>query len=186
MKLNLNSLYTDIKRKKRTYDIYTIFYGNKELQVLFDIGTLPFRLYIMRKGSREHICLSVMKGFQIQTYLSEDDFRQLRSMLDLSDKEKGFSTKTFFAYLNQQIPDRCQNEKISRKMLAHITGCEDPDKIYVKGRINWEEQPTKRRVSHLNREKTRILYPDLYREICDQNISIIYSDLPEPKFNSKS
>lgn len=180
MKLNLNSLYTDIKRKKRSYDIFSFLYGNAELQVLFDTGTRPFQLYIIKKNSTACIRLSVAKGFILQTFLSQNDYTALTDMLGLPVQTKGFSTKKFFTFLDQQIPDHCQNEPISKQHLAQICRCEEPDRVYLKGFTNWDEQPSKKHVSHLNREKTRILYPDLYRKIHDKNISVIYSEVETP------
>ncbi|WP_353050273.1 DUF6037 family protein [Bacillus sp. ISL-47] len=66
---------------------------------------------------------------------------------------------------------------MSRNTIAAIYQFEEKDKVYIKEIRNWDNYPHLNKSCSLeNKEKTRLLYPDLYEEIKDKNISVFYTD----------
>lgn len=179
MKLsNLKELYKDIKRNSRTYDVFDFTKNTIAFNILFDINTAPFKLIIFKKRSSEYIKVDVTHGFNVHPHLSKENYDKLMNMLELQYKKGNpFSTKVFFEELNQKIPLKVSRKSIGIQKLSYIYECEEADKIYIKEIRNWDNYPhLNKSCSHKNKEKTRLLYPEVYEQIKDKNISIFYTD----------
>ncbi|MBG9445297.1 DUF6037 family protein [Cytobacillus firmus] len=174
----LKELYKDIKRNNLTYDVFDFTKNNIDFNVLFDINSTPFKLIMIKKRSSDYIIIDVHNGFKINPHLSRDKYDTLVSMLGLQFKKGNpFSTKEFFEELNQKIPSNISRKNISRNTIFTIYQCEEKDKVYIKEIRNWDTYPhLNKSCSPENKEKTRLLYPDLYEEIKDKNISVFYTD----------
>ncbi len=83
--------------------------------------------------------------------------------------------------MNQCIPPKCtiNNSAEVKRITSIIYEVEESDKIYFKCFINHDKGDGKRSFSHKNREKTRLLYPDIYNEIQGKNISVKYTHIEE-------
>lgn len=88
-----------------------------------------------------------------------------------------FSTNNFFEEFNANIPHAISKKTISPSTLSKIYECEEGDKIYFDDIRCWNKYPLlKKNVTPKNREKTRLLYPKIYEDIKDKNISVFYTD----------
>ena len=75
MKLtNLYEWYKDIKNENLTYNVFDCNYNLVKLSFLFDIGTSPFILALIKKQSGEVISFNILQGFLIETNLPRDQY----------------------------------------------------------------------------------------------------------------
>lgn len=176
MKLNLYDLHSDILNNKRTYDVFDYSHNGIQFSVMFDVACIPFKLILVKKRSTQYLTLDVMSGYQINTYLGEK-LQVLKDMLELKNGKTKFSTNHFFEEFNKNIPHAIQNKKISKSTISRVYHCEESEKIYIRDFRNWDQYPElKKHVTKENREKTRLLYPEIYEKIKDKNISVLYTD----------
>lgn len=179
MKLNLHDLHVDILKHKKTYDVFDYNHNGIEFSVMFDVNCVPYKLIFIKKRSTQYLILDIITGYQINTYLGEQ-LQVLKNMLELKNGKTKFSTNQFFDEFNQKIPHTIQNKKISKTTISRIYHCEESEKIYICELRDWDKYPELgKHATKENREKTRLLYPDMYEEIKDKNISVFYTDKPK-------
>lgn len=177
MKLtNLYEWYKDIKNENLTYNVFDCNYNHIELSFLFDIGTSPFMLALIKKQSGEVISFNILKGFLIETNLPREQYYLLRKILNIPDKgESPFSTNSFFEEINNKFPNKIVKEThISPFILNKIYNFEESDKVEYDGLIDWSISNCGKHHTAKNHEKTRILYPDIYDTIKNKDISVRY------------
>lgn len=176
MKLNLRDLHLDILKHNMTYDVFDYSHNGIEFNILFDVNCVPFKLIFIKKKSVEYLILDVMAGYKINTYLNEK-LKVLKSMLELKNGKTKFSTNQFFEEFNKKIPHTIQSKKISKITISRVYHCEESDKVYIRELRNWDKYPELgKHATKENKEKTRLLYPEIYEEIKDKNISVFYTD----------
>lgn len=176
MKLNLRDLHIDILKHKRTYDVFEYSHNKIQFSVMFDVDCIPFKLILIKKRSTQYLIIDVLTGYKINTYLGEK-LKVLKDMLELKDGRTKFSTNKFFEEFNRKIPDSLQEKAISKSTISQIYQCEESEKIYIKELRNWDNYPELgKHATKKNREKTRLLYPEIYDKIKDKNISVFYTD----------
>lgn len=178
MKLtNLRPLHVDILKNKMTFDVFDYLHNGIEFSVLFDIASKPFyKLVFIKKRSDLHLIFDVKTDYYINTFLGEK-LAILLQMLELTNGMTAFSTNKFFEEFNNKIPPIVSKKQIQRASISKIYKCEESDKIYIKEMRNWDKYPLLgKNVTEENREKTRLLYPDIYEEIKDKNVSVFYTN----------
>jgi Family of unknown function (DUF6037) len=148
------------------------------ISFLFDINSEPYKLIIVKKRSSLFIKVDVTYGFVINPILNRNDYNTLIEMLELTfQKGSPFLTKEFFDELNSHIPSKITNIPVDKLVIARIYDCEEKDKVYIKEIRDWSKYPhLNKSCSKENKEKTRLLYPDLYKEIKNKNISVFYTN----------
>lgn len=178
MKLTgLIPLYRNLIEKNSTYCVFTYTKNNIDFDVFFDIGCDPFKLGFLIIKSEFQLWIDVHKGFIINTKLHQKDYLNLINILGIKyDPTNKFSTNQFFEEFNNRIPTnfRKKNKNDLIKLIRRAYEIEDDDKIYYKGLIDWDKSTTRNR-RYKNLEKTRLLYPGLYNQIKNRNISVIYT-----------
>ena len=186
MKLtNLEPLYNDILKNNKTYDVFDYRHNNIEFSVLFDVQPKPnYTLIFIKKKSDLFLELKISPDFSLNTYLG-DKLAVLLKMLELSNGNTRFSTSEFFKEFNEKIPKTISQKIVSKKTLTKIYQCEEADNVFIKELRDWDQYPLlNKTVSDENREKTRLLYPDIYESIKDKNISVFYTDKPSKNFSN--
>ena len=176
----LIALYKDIKSQNVTYAIFDYKHNRIQLAILFDIKTTPFSLLLVKKHSNQNLSFDVKKGFCIDLLLSSERYECLRRMLEIpSGSTNRFRPSEFFRELNAKIPSHIPQYKLDdsvRMAIAYSKNFEDKDKIFVRGLIDWDKIRNGKTYTRTNREKTRILYPNIYDKIKDKNISVSYTN----------
>lgn len=178
MKLTgLKNIYIDIKNNNLTYGVFDFRTNGVDFNIFFDIGSIPFRLGLLPKGNNNQIWLNVLKGFEIDSNLSKNDYYKLIELLGLkTDKNNPFSPFKFFLQFNNAIPNNIKslNHKEIARISRSVTSLEEEDKTVFYGLIEWDKGKTGNKRSKENLEKTRLLLPKTYEEIKDKNISVKY------------
>ena len=176
MKLNLTDLHTDILKHNRTYDVFDYSHNGIQFSVMFDVGSIPYNLIFIKKRSTQYLILDVTTKYQLNTFLGEK-LQILKNMLELKNGKVKFSTNHFFGEFNENIPHTIQNKEISKSRISSLYHCEESDKIYVRELRDWDKYPELgKHATKENKEKTRLLYPEIYEKIKDKNISVFYTD----------
>lgn len=187
MKLsNLKPLYVDILKNHKTYDVFDYRHNGIDFNVLFDTQTKPkYTLIFIKKKSDLFLELKISQDFSLNAYLG-DKLIILLKMLELSIGSTRFSTSEFFNEFNGKILKTISQKIVSKKILTKIYQCEEANNVFIKELRDWDQYPLlKKTVSIKNREKTRLLYPDVYESIKDKNISVFYTDTPSEKIGYK-
>ncbi|MEG0824002.1 MAG: DUF6037 family protein [Erysipelotrichaceae bacterium] len=173
---NLESFHNDILKNNKTYGVFDYTHNSIDFNILFDIVKIPFKLYLIKKNNGESIDLDVDSEYRIDTYLG-DRLKTLRSMLELSNGKSSFKTNDFFNEFNKKIPSQLSQCPIKQIYLQSIYNYEDSELVYFKCLIDWDKNTvSNKHFTAANREKTRILYPQIYEYIKDKNISVVYTD----------
>ena len=178
MKLTkLSFIYSQIKLNNETYGLFNFNTNGIAFHIFFDIGKVPFRLGFLPIGKPEQIWLDVNKGFIINPVLPKSEYRKLTRLLNLKyDKDNPFSTFNFFKQFGEKIPNQLISLSNSeRAILAlKVSDIEEKEKTVYLGQKDWEKSNSGKNRTEKNLEKTRLLYPELYNQIKDKNISVIY------------
>lgn len=177
--IGLKSIYAELLTNKETYCVFKYQKKQVEFDIFFDIAANPFRLGFLVPNNDFHLWINVEKGFEIDTQLNPDDYRKLVRLLNLRfDANNKFSTFAFFVEFNNRIPKSIP--KVSsdyiRNLIVNTHNIEEKDKLFYLGIIDWDKIDSSRGRTSENLEKTRLLYPALYLQIKDRNISVKYTD----------
>ncbi|MCX2683394.1 DUF6037 family protein [Campylobacter sp. MIT 21-1685] len=181
MKMNgLVELYKSMKKQELSHTIFDYTHNSIEFSILFDIGVNPFQLLLVKKYSPLTLSLDINKGFILETLLEKEKYETLKEMLHIKKGgDNPFFINIFFKELDSKIPKEAKIpvlDENSKLVISRVYQCEEQDKIFPCGFIDWNNNGSKRGYSEKNREKTRLLYPDIYKAIQGKNISVRYSD----------
>lgn len=190
MKMNgLVDLYKSIKEQGLSYTIFDYTHNGIEFFIMFDIGTNPFKLLLVKKYSLLTLSLDINKGFILETSLEKEKYETLKEMLEIKKGNTNpFSTTIFFKELDSKIPKEAKKPVLDenhKSVISRVYQCEEQDKIFPFGFVDWDYNGSKKRYTERNREKTRLLYPDIYKAIQGKNISIRYSNENKHANNNK-
>lgn len=180
---NLRRMYSLMKKANMTYSVFPFKRGKVEFDVFFDINAIPFRLGLIVKRANKDIWLNVEQGFRIDPILPRDEYRLLIKILEIQyDENNHFSIKSFFEEFNRKIPLELSPIEEYRDTVIHVAikdySIEEAEKIYYLGTTDWDSPANKGKGNRTdkNLEKTRLLYPNIYEQIKDRNISISYTN----------
>lgn len=177
MKLNnLRRLYAGMKDNGESYYIFEFVKNKVVFEVVFDIYYSPFTIHFLQKESDFSFIVNVEQGFIINPLLKGELYSQLCNILNLKyDPNNRFSPKSFFEEFNDKIPGFKHREKKERELLPYYKDqIEDSENIFYGGKREWNKIRNGRNLTEKNLEKTRVLYPDLYKWCKRENVSIIY------------
>ena len=163
-----------------TFDVFDYTYNGIEFSVLFDIGSKPyFRIIFIKKRTELFLILDIKNGYYLDAFLG-DKLDILKRMLEIHGGRVEFSTNVFFSKFNEKIPSTISRKELKLITISKIYKCEESEKVYIKYLQPWDEYPwLKKNVSPENREKTRVLYPEIYENIKEKNVSVFYTDRPK-------
>lgn len=186
MKLNgLIPLYKKLKASDLTYGIFKYTKNKVDFDIFFDIGTTPYKLGFLVLNNDFQLWIDLKEGFIINPILKPEDFKKLVKLLKLKyDPNNKFSPKGFFEDFNSKIPTEFRFVKKDElpRIITSIKDIEDSDKVYYNGQIDWDKLNNGNNRQPVNLEKTRLLYPKLYLQIKDKNISVRYSDIKREEY----
>ena len=177
----LIDLYTSMKEKGLDHTAFDYIHNNIKLYIFFDIETKPFRLLLIKKHSSITLLLEIHQGFVLNTHLEREKYNILREILEIKNgSTTSFSTNKFFEELNSHFPKEAKmhdlnKDKNIKLAISKAYQCEDAEQIYPYAFIDWDRIDGNKSYSSKNREKTRLLYPDIYKSIQNKNISVKYS-----------
>ena len=171
-------LYKKLKSSDRTYGVFKFTKNKIDFDIFFDIGITPYKIGFLVMNSNFQLWLKVLPGFNIDPFLKKAELNSLINVLNLKfDPDNKFSTKKFFEEFNSKIPNdfRFVKKQELPKLVNYVYEIEESEKIYYKGIIDWGKVNNGNNRQESNLEKTRLLYPKLYEQIKDRNISVRYS-----------
>jgi len=171
-------LYKKLKTSDKTYGVFKFTKNKVDFDILFDIGINPYKIGFLVINNDFQLWLDVLPGFNINTFLSKTELNSLIKVLKLKyDPDNQFSTKKFFEEFNSKIPSdfRFIKKQELPKLVKYIYDIEESEKVYYNGMIDWDRINNGNNRQESNLEKTRLLYPKLYKQIKDRNISVRYS-----------
>jgi hypothetical protein len=178
MKINqLSKIHKELLSENETYGVFDFSYNNVKFHIYFDIDIIPYRLGFLPIGKSEQIWLDVNKGFIINPVLQKSEYRKLTRLLNLKyDKDNPFSTFNFFKLFGEKIPNQLISLSNSERAIlaSKVTDIEEKEKTVYLGQKDWDKSNSGKNRSQKNLEKTRLLYPELYEQIKNKNISVIY------------
>lgn len=171
-------LYKKLKSNDKTYGVFKYTKNKVDFDIFFDIGNNPFKIGFLVINDDFQLWLDIKTGFVINPFLDKTDLNKLIKVLNLKyDPENKFSTKVFFEEFNSRIPNdfRFIKKQELPKLVNYVYNIEESEKIYYNGIIDWDKVNNGNNRQESNLEKTRLLYPKLYEQIKDKNISVRYS-----------
>ncbi|MBC1917038.1 DUF6037 family protein [Listeria seeligeri] len=167
-------------------DVFEYTYNSVECDVLFETDYKKgFSLTFIQKRVGTMLVLPVVPYFNL--IIDQKIFLSFRKFFQIDKTHNGpFRVNDFLFHLRRFIPKEAKLPSPSQKrILARKFNVEEHEKIYYKGLVNWEKaralNPDLNRTRRPeNLEKTKILYPSLYHQIKDYDISVRY----EADFNN--
>lgn len=171
-------LQKKLKSSDKTYGVFKFTKNKVDFDIFFDIGITPYKIGFLVINDDFQLWLDILPGFKINTFLSKAELNSLIKVLKLKyDPDNKFSTKKFFEEFNSKIPGdfRLIKKQELPNLVKYIYDIEESEKVYYKGVIDWERINNGKNRQESNLEKTRLLYPKLYEQIKDRNMSVRYS-----------
>ncbi len=171
-------LYKKLKSSDKTYGVFKFTKNKIDFDIFFDIGISPYKIGFLVINSNFQLWLKVLPRFNIDPFLKKAELNSLIKVLNLKfDPDNKFSTKNFFEEFNSKIPNdfRFVKKQELPKLVNYVYEIEESEKIYYNGIIDWDKVNNGNNRQESNLEKTRLLYPKLYEQIKDRNISVRYS-----------
>ncbi|MDM1395585.1 hypothetical protein HX049_00065 [Myroides odoratimimus] len=176
---NLEQLHQQILNNNDTFCIFPFAKNKIVFNILFDIGTTPFKLVLLQKKGNFRLELVVTHNYNIDSMLDRELYKQLCEVLDLTnDSNNRFSTNAFFSELNTVIPRQYYRSTAERPLYVfYSNNIEEPNKLYYSSMTDWKNTLNRKnhKVTDKNLEKTRVLYPEIYEFCKDNNISVNYT-----------
>lgn len=177
---NLQVLHQEMKGVSQTVETFEYSYNNVSCSCIFDADYQNgFSITFIKKSLGTVMKLPIKPGYRIQ--IQGELFPIFCNFFEIKRGKGLFSMKEFISHFNNHIPTvLSKNTPEKRKLIATIFQLEEADKIYYDHLINWEkirvQNPNNKcHRSKENLEKTKKLYPDIYKTICNHDISVAYS-----------
>lgn len=172
-----------MKKLDLLVDVFDFSYNNVDCSVLFnpDYDTC-FSLTFFKKKSNQTLKLPVKPGYDLT--IQGENFYAFCRLFEIKRQKGAFSIKEFFSYLNSKIPtNSIPNTSSQRELISSLINVDDSEKLHFDHLINWEKARAKnpelkKGRNPKNLEKTRLLYPEIFKEIKDFDISVAYSSTP--------
>lgn len=184
MKLtNLKTLHIEMKKIGVSVETFDYSYNNQDCSVIFYPDyTNGFYLVFFKKKNASKLKLPIKKGYDL--ILLGQDFTNFWNFFEIGAEKGKFKIKDFYEHLNKKIPTVATKINSNDRMLIQKTiPIDDEENIFFKNLINWEKARIKN--PNLNKgrdpknlEKTKILYPNIYEEIKNFDISVAYTNSP--------
>ncbi|EPH77107.1 hypothetical protein D929_00176 [Enterococcus faecalis 02-MB-P-10] len=184
MKLpNLKKLHWSMKKLDLTVDVFDFSYNEVDCSILFnpDYST-GFSLTLFKKKNALVLKLPVNPGYNL--VIENENFNAFCRFFEIKHEKGAFSIIEFFSYLNSKIPTKAsKNTPRQREIISSLLTIDDSQKLHFDHFINWEKARAKnpklkKGRNTKNLEKTRLLYPEIFKEIKNFDISVAYSSKP--------
>lgn len=177
----LRQFYREMKVTKRHISVFDFTFNTISCSCIFDTTISPFQLIFIKKITAMQFCLPVFPGFNVDLKHSANSFNNFCQFFELGLNGKSFKLFPFFNKLISSIPKTLNNlTDPQRSVIAKYKNVEDSDKLLFWGLIDWNtpKKDGSRKVGNRtekNLVKTKLLYPELYELIKDENISVKYT-----------
>lgn len=190
MKLpNLKKLHWSMKQLDLLVDVFDFSYNEVDCSILFNPDYVTgFSLTFFKKRNANILKLPVKHGYDLT--IQNENFHAFCRFFEIKRQKGSFSIKDFFSYLNSKIPTKSfPNTSAQREIISSLIPIDDSEKLHFDHLINWEKARAKnpelkKGRDPKNLEKTRLLYPEIFQEIKDFDISVAYSSHPAPNEES--
>lgn len=163
-------------------------YNGINSHAIFDTWHTPFVLIFIKHGFGDVLSIPINNSFTF-TIKGNQQYTEFLDYFEIKNRSKGqFHIGKFTENLATQIPDNYHVTDSSRKIIYSYDPIDrDSNGIYPIGTKKWDEINALRHAKGLpdsghrtamNLEKTRNLYPDVYKIIRNMDISIVYGNTP--------
>lgn len=146
-----------------------------------------FSLTFFKPISGESLKMPILPGYLVSTFIEDRDlYTYFWTFFQLEARNGGFTMQSFFERLNQSIPSTFEiNKNLDRPLISRKYDTEDKERPFFLGFINWQmlrakNPEAKGSRSETNLEKTKLLYPQIYKAIKDYDISVRYTHIDNP------
>ena len=156
-------------------------YNGIDSMVIFDTRE-TWKLIFIKRGSGDILKIPVEKGYKF-TIDGSINYKKFREYFQIGGAKGEFSLNEFITCLKKLIPDRyVLNDERRVNILKYDRIDDESEGIYPIKTINWVEvhaknpklDPKKYHRTTKNLEKTKQLYPNIYRATKDMDITIVY------------
>ena len=175
---NLFSSMRGISVDIATFDHH---YNGIDSMVIFDTRD-NWKLVFIKRGLGNTLEIPVERGYKF-TVDGNANYKKFREYFQIGGAKGEFSLNEFVSLFKSIIPERyvLNDEKRVNILKYDRIDCES-EGIYPIRTINWEEvhaknpklDPTKYHRTAKNLEKTKQLYPGIYRATKDMDMTIVY------------
>lgn len=181
----IESIYKElIKDNTHTIPSFDFKYNKLEFTLLLILS--KDELFFLKKGTTETFSLEII-DFEIDNYFSDNyskacEFFEIKYSENSSERFKPghlIDAINYNSIYKEYLPDD------TRKQINNKYNLEDPDSIYYYSIRDHAKYGNKSHYSPENREKVRILLPELYERIKNRNISIGFTSDPNYKKQEK-
>lgn len=125
--------------------------------------------------------INLDKRFEFEKPELESQFTlKLKKFFNINGRKKGFHPVSFLTNITKEAIKNLRvtsNHPTIQERLNYVRDyeLEEPNKIYFSGFIQWN----KKKVTNKNRAKVQKLFPDIFEEIKNENISVSFTDEPK-------
>lgn len=176
-----------MKQLSISVDVFEYQYNNISCSCIFKPDYQEgFSITFVKKSTGTIMKLFIKPGYDLQ--INGRDFSVFCNFFEIGRGKGVFSMKDFINHFNNHIPIKPSDfSPEKRKLVSKVFKVEESDKVFFDYLINWDkiraQNPniTSSR-SKKNLDKTKMLYPEIYKEIKNYDISVAYSTI-EKNFN---
>ncbi len=188
----IEAFYRSMRRLGVSIATFDHKYNEVYSHVIFDTSLTEWKLIFIKHITGDVLELPVARGYRLEIR-SFEDYKSFRKYFAIGGKQGEFKFSDFMPHLNKQIPDAYVLDDAKRKTVISYNKIDKKTSgIYPIGTINWTEvhikhpqlDPDKHHRTVENLNKTRELYPDIYRATKGMDVSIKYGDKPNEKTES--
>lgn len=155
------------KNNSETIKLFNFSFNSKKFSLL--CKTYETALVFGKIGTVESFILPISSDFKTPLFLEREKFKELCHFFELK-YDPNVKVKPFdiFKTIDGLLTEKLLPEDTPRKEIVRAYQLEEPENIYFGGFIHWKT----RHVSEENRNKTKLLLPEVYEQIKNLNVSV--------------
>lgn len=166
---NLEPLVKSMKRNNKSLEQFQFTYNKFIFDCILDIGASPFEIMLGISGKNFACILFVQDEFI--TEMADEDYYNLRDILNLNWNEHHFSSFLFLRILDSHFPSNCSPSPVPIEHIIPFRASQLSESEREEGYIfaGWLPHKGKNNGHARNINKTRLLLGNSVAEYCERN-----------------
>ncbi|WJP96720.1 DUF6037 family protein [Macrococcus bovicus] len=178
----LKKLYIDMKKHDYDVESFSFTYNNIECDCLFSIDSQPFEITFIKMYSGDLITVPIKNGFIFDLYSNKKTSAEFRKFFNIGFTRGSFDLTTFLNYFSRIIPSSVTERTLHKvSVIDKKYDLHNGEGLYFGGTLNWPKinarKPPDAKHRHRrpeNLEKTKKLYPQIYKKYKYKDISVCF------------
>lgn len=176
---SFSNLKKSLELNDTVLGIFDFSYNNRQYTLLFNYvdDEDKARLLFSKVGTQNTLSLTGDSECRVATFITKSKYNQLKEFFEIPyNGKEPFKPITLFKLIDSNLRYRPVNMNSPRTERATLYSLPNPNAIYYNYMIDWNTKSGNKHYSQFNRQKVKLLLPDLYHSLKGQNVTVFFKE----------